>query len=100
MSKFFVFKTTWDAAPHYRWLVIAAVVNSIISIYYYLYPIVVMFFRPLAPGFIKPRVTAGAAAALVLTLLATFYLGILPNRVMSSISQGGSNAAVIQPAGK
>lgn len=86
MSKFFVFKTTWDAAPHYRWLVIAAVVNSIISIYYYLYPIVVMFFRPLAPGFIKPRVTAGAAAALVLTLLATFYLGILPNRLLNALT--------------
>src|SRR5215475_594037 len=82
MSKFFVFKTAWDSPHNLRWLVIVAVVNSIISIYYYLYPIVVMFFRPLAPGFVRPKVSLGAAIALIVTLFGTFYLGILPNRVI------------------
>src|SRR5262249_20738491 len=57
MSKFYVFKSAWELAPLMRFLVIAAIINSIISVYYYLYPIVVMFFRPLTSGFIKPRVS-------------------------------------------
>lgn len=98
MSKFFIFKSAWDGAPTLRWLVVVAVINSIISVYYYLYPIVVMFFRPLAPGFVKPRISALTAVALILTLLGTFYLGILPNRVMSSMGSSSSkNAAQVLP---
>jgi NADH-quinone oxidoreductase subunit N len=91
ISKFFVFKSAWDSAnqtasPMLKWLVIAAVLNSIVSVYYYLYPIVVMFFRPLAPGFRKPRVSGAVLAVLLLTLLGTFYLGLLPNRVLNAFS--------------
>lgn len=101
MSKFFIFKSAWDGAPNLRWLVIVAVINSIISVYYYLYPIVVMFFRPLAPGFVKPKVSAMTAAALILALVGTLYLGILPNRVMSAIGRSGnSNTALVQPTEK
>ncbi len=92
ISKFFVFKTAWDSPHHLKWLVVVAVVNSIISIYYYLYPIVVMFFRPLAPGFVRPRVSAGAAIALVVTLLGVFYLGIVPNRVINAMGSGSGGA--------
>ena len=92
MSKFFVFKTAWDAPHNLRWLVVVAVVNSIISIYYYLYPIVVMFFRPLAPGFVRPRVSLGVAIALILTLFGTFYLGVLPNRVINKMGSGSGAA--------
>jgi len=76
--------------------VVVAVVNSIISIYYYLYPIVVMFFRPLAPGFVRPKISAGAAIALVVTLIGTFYLGILPNRVMKAMGVGSGAAQPTQ----
>lgn len=97
MSKFFVFKTAWYGMPTLRWLVVVAVINSIISVYYYLYPIVVMFFRPLIPGFVKPRVSALTAVALILTLLGTFYLGLLPNRLMSAMgATSGSNTAQVQ----
>jgi NADH-quinone oxidoreductase subunit N len=82
MGKFFVFKSAWDAVPNLRWLVIAAIINSIISIYYYLYPIVVMFFRPLPQGFVKPRASGAMTAVLIITLMATFYLGLLPNGVL------------------
>jgi NADH-quinone oxidoreductase subunit N len=92
MSKFFVFKTAWDAPYNLRWLVVVAVVNSIISIYYYLYPIVVMFFRPLAPGFVRPRVSLGVAIALIVTLFGTFYLGILPNRLLNKMGSGSGAA--------
>jgi NADH-quinone oxidoreductase subunit N len=100
MSKFFVFKTAWDfqwgSSHNLRWLVIVAVVNSIISIYYYLYPIVVMFFRPLAPGFVRPRVSLGATIALIVTLFGTFYLGILPNRLINAMGSGSGAAQSAQ----
>jgi NADH-quinone oxidoreductase subunit N len=96
MSKFFVFKTAWDSPYPLKWLVIAAVINSIISIYYYIYPVVVMFFRPLAPGFVRPRVSAGATIALIVTLLGTFYLGILPNRLMQAMGSGSGSAQSAQ----
>jgi NADH-quinone oxidoreductase subunit N len=103
MSKFYIFKSAWDGAPNLRWLIVVAVINSIISVYYYLYPIVVMFFRPLAPGFVKPRVGALTAVALILTLIGTLYLGILPNRVMSAMGSSGSSgstALIQQPTGQ
>jgi len=98
MSKFFIFKSTWDGAHELRWLVIAAVINSIISVYYYLYPIVVMFFRPLAPGFVKPRVSAMTAVALILALIGTFYLGLLPNRLMNAMTGAPRTAQIAQPS--
>ena len=90
MGKFYVFKSAWDAAPDLHWLVIAAIINSIISVYYYLYPIVVMFFRPAPQGFVRPRVSGTVALALIITLVGTFYLGLLPNGVFSLLS--GSQA--------
>jgi NADH-quinone oxidoreductase subunit N len=96
MSKFYIFKSAWDGAPTLRWLIVVAVINSIISVYYYLYPIVVMFFRPLAPGFVKPRISAMTAVALILTLIGTLYLGLLPNRVMSAMGSGSRTAQTEQ----
>jgi NADH-quinone oxidoreductase subunit N len=99
ISKFFVFRSAWELMPGLRWLVIIAVINSIISVYYYLYPIVVMFFRPLPTGFIKPRVSAGVAVALIITLAGVFYLGLMPNRILSVINKGRPAAvrAEMQP---
>ncbi|HEY8460155.1 MAG TPA: NADH-quinone oxidoreductase subunit N [Blastocatellia bacterium] len=97
MSKFFVFKTAWDAPYNLRWLVVVAVINSIISIYYYLYPIVVMFFRQGVAGFVRPKVSFAAAVALIVTLLGTFYLGILPNRLINKMGSGsGAQSAQTQ----
>jgi NADH-quinone oxidoreductase subunit N len=87
MSKFYLFKSAWGSGSIMQYLVIAAIINSIISIYYYLYPIVVMFFRPLVPGFVKPRVSGATALALILTLLGTFYLGILPDRMFNAMGR-------------
>ena len=77
-------------------LVVIAIINSIISIYCYLYPIVVMVFRPLAPGFVKPRIQTGTALALILTILGTFYLGLLPNRLLKAMESGGAGTQAAQ----
>jgi NADH-quinone oxidoreductase subunit N len=96
IGKFYVFKAAWDASPTLHWLVVAAILNSIVSIYYYIYPIVVMFFRPLAPDFIKPRVSGAVALALFITVLGTFYLGLLPNRVLSAFGGQTHSQGVAQ----
>lgn len=95
MGKFYVFKEAWNNAPNLHWLVVAAVINSIISVYYYLYPLVVMFFRPAPDKFVKPRVSLPVAIALAITVIATFYLGILPNGVFGLLKTSGP-AAVSQ----
>lgn len=87
MGKFYVFKSAWVSSPNLRWLVIVAIVNSIISVYYYLYPIVVMFFRPAASGFIKPRLSGAVRFALAVTLIGTLYLGLFPNGALNLLRQ-------------
>ncbi len=86
ISKFYVFSGAWSSLPGLRWLVLIAVVNSIISVYYYIYPIVVMFFRPLPKSYSRPQISGGVALALIITLIGTFYLGLLPNRVLGVLS--------------
>ncbi|MFN0121718.1 MAG: NADH-quinone oxidoreductase subunit N [Blastocatellia bacterium] len=87
MGKFYVFREAWQGTPNLRWLVVVAVINSIISIYYYLYPLVVMFFRPTQERFDKPRVSGPVKLAIALTLVATFGLGILPGSVFDLLPQ-------------
>jgi NADH-quinone oxidoreductase subunit N len=87
MSKFYLFKSAWGSGSILQYLVVAAILNSIISIYYYLYPIVTMFFRPIVPGFVKPRISSATALALILTIIGTFYLGILPDRLFKSMGR-------------
>jgi NADH-quinone oxidoreductase subunit N len=104
IGKFYVFKSAWFTTPTLRYVVVIAVVNSIISMYYYLYPVVVMFFRPLPPGFVRPSLERGTVLALVLTVLGTFYLGLLPNRLLKAVERGGSGehtaAQLVAPAAK
>ena len=96
IAKFYVFKSAWFSTPTLRYLVVIAVFNSIISVYYYLYPIVVMFFRPLPPGFVRPRLERGTVLALVLTILGTFYLGVLPNRLLEAMERGATERVAAQ----
>ncbi len=87
MGKFYVFQSAWKGSPQLRWLIIIAIVNSIISVYYYLYPIVVMFFRPSGNDFVKPRMNGMAQTALILTIVGTLYLGLFPERALKILNQ-------------
>ncbi|MGH9761273.1 MAG: NADH-quinone oxidoreductase subunit N, partial [Blastocatellia bacterium] len=92
MAKLLVFKSAWGAGFH--WLIIIAVINSAISWYYYLRVIVVMFFSAPATGFKKPVVARSLAAALVLMVIATLYLGIIPGRVLDTLEQAGGEVVI------
>jgi NADH-quinone oxidoreductase subunit N len=68
----------------YLWLVIVAVLNSLVSVYYYLRPTVAMYFHPTpSPRPALLRTTAGMLAV-VLAALITLHAGILPGRYLNA----------------
>jgi NADH-quinone oxidoreductase subunit N len=81
-AKFYVFSAALQGNRPLVGLVIIGVINSAVAAYYYLRVIVMMYMReprddsPVAP------IPAGLGFALGLSLAATIYLGVLPNRVL------------------
>lgn len=95
-GKFYIFKAALNSAqssvavelrPWLLWLVILGVLNSAISIYYYLRVIVVMYMKePPAELEVAP-VPSSLGIVLLLTALGTIYLGVLPGTVLSFATQ-------------
>jgi NADH-quinone oxidoreductase subunit N len=83
MGKIMVFRAAINQG--YVGLVVIAVINTVISAYYYLRLIIVMFFRERTTPWIAPAIPASAALALVLTIVGVFYLGIFPGRVINAL---------------
>ena len=75
-------------------LVVVAVVNTAVSAYYYLRLIVVMFFRERTTEWINPKMQAGMAAALVLTVVGVLYFGIFGNGVIERFSHSPAASVV------
>jgi NADH-quinone oxidoreductase subunit N len=76
-GKFFIF--TAVAGQGYIWLVVFAVLMSMVGIYYYLRPVIAMYMRPAEPGNDTPIVVDGfQSATLVILAVLTLVLGILP----------------------
>jgi len=79
-AKFYVFSAALRA--NLIWLTLIGVANSAIGAYYYLRIIVVMYMKE--PRKVVPvmPVSFGLGTALAISVLATLYLGILPNRIL------------------
>jgi NADH-quinone oxidoreductase subunit N len=75
MGKFWLFSAAIDA--NYVWLAVLGVVNSVISLYYYLRVVVFMFMKAETTGS-RPVLAPGLAAALVIALAGTLILGVYP----------------------
>jgi NADH-quinone oxidoreductase subunit N len=91
-AKFYLFRTAMED-PRLYWLVIAGVLNSVISLYYYLKVVVAMYFRdPLRAH--QPFPSASMRFALVIAAAAVVALGVFPNAVV------GWAGAVANAAGK
>jgi NADH-quinone oxidoreductase subunit N len=87
MGKLLVFKSAWQKGL--SMLVVFGVLNSAASVYYYLRPIVLMYFTPSGEGERRaPAMAATTVAALSLSLLAVFYLGLLPDAVLKFFAFG------------
>lgn len=91
MGKLLVFKSAWASGFHT--LVIIGVINSAVSWYFYLRVIVVMFFSEPQTEFKPPTVSRSIAAALLLAIIGTFYLGILPGRLLDALERARDRVA-------
>jgi NADH-quinone oxidoreductase subunit N len=80
-GKFLIFRAAIQS--HFLWLAVIGVVNSAISVYYYLRVIVVMYMKEPAEEYIPIAVSPSTAAVLVLTTVGILQLGIYPDFVMS-----------------
>jgi NADH-quinone oxidoreductase subunit N len=84
-AKFYVFSAALQADR--VGLTIIGVLNSAVAAYYYLRVIVFMYMREPREEAPVAAVPAGLAIALALSLAATIYLGVLPNRVLQYAGQ-------------
>jgi len=76
-GKFFIFMAV--AGQGYIWLVVFAVLMSMVGIYYYLRPVIAMYMRPAEPGSDAPIVVDSfQSVMLVILAIMTLVLGILP----------------------
>jgi NADH-quinone oxidoreductase subunit N len=75
-GKFYLFKAAMES-PQLTWLVVVGVLNSVISVYYYLRIVVAMYFkdavRPLAP-----TDATSVRVGLLITAIAVVLLGVFP----------------------
>jgi NADH-quinone oxidoreductase subunit N len=88
MGKVLVFRPALEAGNTLLTIVVvAAVVNTAVSAYYYLRLIVVMFFRERTTDWREPSMPTGLAAALLITVIGVFYLGIFSDNIINKFSQ-------------
>src|SRR5256886_15119298 len=87
-GKFYLFRTAMED-PRLYWLVIAGVLNSVVSIYYYLRIVVAMYFRdPVRPH--EPFPSATMRVGLVIAVIAVLALGIFPGTLLGWAGAGAS----------
>jgi NADH-quinone oxidoreductase subunit N len=75
-GKFYLFKAAMES-PQLYWLVVVGVLNSVVSVYYYLRIVVAMYFRDsMRP--LQPTEGASMRAGIVLAAIAVVLLGVFP----------------------
>ncbi len=86
VGKLFLFGSA--VSTGHIWLAVIAVLNSAISVFYYLRLLVLMYMRE--PGEVLPpiRVPAAIGLALLVTALATLGLGVFPGQWIEAAKQG------------
>jgi NADH-quinone oxidoreductase subunit N len=79
IGKWYIFSAAVERG-HY-WLAIIGVLTSVVSVFFYL-RIVVMMYMTEGTDIARPRIPLPAAIGLGLATVAVFYLGILPTRII------------------
>jgi NADH-quinone oxidoreductase subunit N len=81
IAKWYVFSAAIKSG--YVWLAIIGVLTSVVSVFFYLRIVVMMYMTPSSETIARfPAVPRIAGAALVFSAIVIFYLGILPTRVL------------------
>jgi NADH-quinone oxidoreductase subunit N len=94
-GKFYVFTAALHAGE--VWLAIIGLVNSGVAAYYYLRLLTSVYGKPAddAPVQLVPRVKGSLTFALLLTVLATLFLGIFPGRILAMAQAGAATFATV-----
>src|SRR2546430_8530927 len=80
IAKWYVFSAA--VKEGYYWLAVIGVLTSVISVFFYLRVVVMMYMSPDDEAVRFPPVPRIAGAALVASAILVFYLGVLPTRVL------------------
>ena len=96
-AKFYVFSAALRA--NLIWLTLIGVANSAVGAYYYLRIIVMMYMREARTEVPVTRVPLGLGVALAISVIATIYLGVLPNRVLQIAQHSAQDLLPQQAAG-
>ncbi len=89
LAKYYVFSAALTSqAPSMVWLTIIGLVNSAVASYYYLRLIVVMYMREPIIAEAPAPASVSMRLALVLSVIATIYLGVMPGRTLNYSEAG------------
>ncbi len=86
MGKFWLFGAAIDAG--YVWLAVIGVLNSAVSLYYYVRIVVFMYLKPQAAGS-EPKESPALSLALAVTVVATLYFGMYP-RLLFEVAESSA----------
>lgn len=95
-GKFYLFRSAVEH-PQLIWLVVLGVLNSVVSVYYYLRIVVVMWFKEPVRS-LRPTDAAGMRIGILTTALAVVLMGLLPGLFVEAAGEGAPVAAVTVPA--
>ncbi len=79
-GKFYVFRAAIHS--HLIWLTILAMLNSVVSVYYYLRVVVVMYMREGRTEASTSAIPWPLGAAIAVSVVGIFYLGLFPNQLL------------------
>ena len=96
-GKFYVFTAALHSGE--VWLAVIGLLNSGVAAYYYLRLLTSVYAKPAddAPVQLVPRLRSSLTFALLLTVSATFILGIFPGRILSLARAGAATFAAVSP---
>jgi NADH-quinone oxidoreductase subunit N len=96
-GKFYVFTAALHSGE--VWLAVIGLLNSGVAAYYYLRLLTSVYAKPAddAPVQLVPRLRGSLTFALLLTVSATFILGIFPGRILSMARAGAATFAAVSP---
>jgi NADH-quinone oxidoreductase subunit N len=80
IGKWYIFSAAVGAG--YYWLAIIGVLTSVVSVFFYLRVVVMMYMAESDGDTVQVRVTGLGMAALAVSIAAIFYLGVLPTKVL------------------
>jgi NADH-quinone oxidoreductase subunit N len=86
VGKFLIFGAA--VQNNFAWLAVIGVLNSLISAYFYLRPVVAMYMNDPVPGWNASRVPSLVMIALIIAVAFVIALGILPSPAIA-FAQGG-----------